>query len=53
MACLKLGGTIPPLLAKRWLENGCLLAKNADYCKFVNEWVWLANECVYCDSMCT
>ena len=24
-----------------WTQNGCLQAKNADYCKFVNEWVWL------------
>ena len=24
-----------------WAQNGCLLAENADYCKFVNEWVWL------------
>ena len=27
--------------------NGCLLAKKADYCKFVIEWVWLCHESVH------
>ena len=26
-----------------WALNGCLLAKNADQCKFVNEWAWLGS----------
>ena len=24
-----------------WVQIGCLLGENADYCKFVNMWVWL------------
>ena len=27
--------------------SGCLLAKKADYCKFVIEWVWLCHESVH------
>ena len=24
-----------------WVLNGCLLAKNTNYCMLVNEWAWL------------
>ena len=51
MAWLKLGGTILPLLAKRWLENGCLLAKMLTIASLLMSGFGWANECVYCGSM--
>ena len=37
-----------PTVKAVWAQNESLLAENADYCKFINEWPWLRSLVYMC-----